>query len=236
MNKLSRFLVISHVSGRPITVFGTRSTHGFHAALLGLTLASFLAGCQTSGVVSPAASSSTKTEAVADQHNSTPLTLREGDVVKVSIPGASNLDATQPIRRDGRIALALVGEVQAAGLTPAELQAELIKLYGPQLVSKEVTVTVVSSSFVAFVSGAVLHPGKIMSDHPVTVLEAIMEAGGPDYAKANLKAVVVVRQSPDGKTQNFTLNVKSVLDGKNGEPFFLRPSDIVYVPERFAIF
>lgn len=204
-------------------------------ALLGLGMALVVAGCQTA----PEASSSPASRvdaAAAEQRNSTPLTLREGDVVKVSIPSAPNLDATQPIRRDGRIALALVGEVQAAGLTPAELQNQLLKLYGPQLVSKEVTVTVVSSSFVAFVSGAVLHPGKIASDHPVTVLEAIMEAGGPDYAKANLKAVVVVRQSVDGKTQNFTLNIKSILEGKNAEPFFLKPSDIVYVPERFALF
>lgn len=208
----------------------------FGARLLSLGLGLLVAGCQTGAPEAVSSAPPKMDSAIADQRSSAPLTLREGDVVKVSIPSAPNLDATQPIRRDGRIALALVGEVQAAGLTPAELQNQLIKLYGPQLVSKEVTVTVVSSSFVAFVSGAVLHPGKIASDHPVSVLEAIMEAGGPDYAKANLKAVVVVRQSPDGKTQNFTVNIKSVLEGKNAEPFFLKPSDIVYVPERFALF
>jgi len=63
-----------------------------------------------------------------------------------------------------------------------------------------------------------------------------MEAGGPDYAKANLKAVVVIRQEADGKTHNYTVNLKSVMEGKQVEPFFLKPSDIVYVPERFAWF
>jgi len=208
---------------------------GFYSIIVIIGMAALISGCQApvADAPSPAA---VKAASAPDQRPSSALTLREGDVVKVSIPSAPNLDSTQPIRRDGRIALALVGEVQAAGLTPAELQAELVRLYGPQLVSKEVTVTVVSSSFAAFVSGAVLHPGKIVSDHPVTALEAIMEAGGPDYAKANLKAVVVIRQSADGKTQNFPVNIKSVLEGKNAEPFFLKPSDIVYVPERFAVF
>jgi len=111
-----------------------------------------------------------------------------------------------------------------------------LKRYAPQLVSKEVTVTVVSSPFAAFVTGSVLRPGKITSDHPITVLEAIMEAGGFDYAKANLKAVSIIRQNTDGKTQNFTVNLKLVLEGKQSEPFFLHPSDIVYVPERFSMY
>ncbi len=191
------------------------------------------AGCES---VSPVVQRPAQSSAPQIGASSDALTLREGDVIKISFPGAPNLDTVQPIRRDGRLGLAIVGEVQAAGLTPAELQTQLLKLYAPQLVSKEVTVTVVSSSFATFVTGSVLRPGKITSDRPITALEAIMEAGGPDYAKANLRAVVVVRQKSDGTTENFTLNLKQVLEGKNVEPFYLRPSDIVYVPERFAMF
>lgn len=173
---------------------------------------------------------------VAERQKTETLTLREGDVIKVSFPGATNLDAVQTIRRDGKIALLLVGEVQAAGLKPAELQNELIKLYAPQLVSKEISVSVVSSSFPAFISGAVLRPGKIISDHRITVLEAVMEAGGPDFARANLRAVVVIRQGADGKTTNHTVNLKHIMDGVQKEPFYLEPSDIVFVPERFSLF
>jgi protein involved in polysaccharide export with SLBB domain len=85
------------------------------------------------------------------------------------------------------------------------------------------------------VTGAVLRPGKVTSDHPLSALEAIMEAGGPDYTKANLKAVTVIRHE-DGKTQNYTLNLRNVLKGQSAEPFYLKPSDIVYVPERFTWF
>lgn len=202
-----------------------------HVLTLGvITLLAFTAGCQ----IEPYNTAAPQKD-VAKQ-KSEALTLREGDVVKVSIPSATNLEAVQTIRRDGKIALALVGEVQAAGLKPTELQAELVRLYGPQLVSKEIFVSVVTSTFSTFVSGAVLRPGKITTDHPLTVLEAIMEAGGPDFAKANLKAVTVIRQDENGRTKNFTVNVKNMLDGSNKEPFFLQPSDIVIVPERFVVF
>lgn len=203
-----------------------------HSMKLGaVALLALVAGCQ----MEPSHSAANAQQEPAKQ-KSEALILREGDVVKVSIPGAPNLETVQAIRRDGKLALALIGEVQAAGLKPSELQAELIRLYSPQLVTKEINVSIVSSNFSTFVSGAVLRPGKITSDHPITVLEAIMEAGGPDYTKANLKAVVVIRQDENGRTKNFTLNIKSVMDGENKEPFFLKPSDIVIVPERFTVF
>lgn len=126
--------------------------------------------------------------------------------------------------------------MKVTGFKPADLERELVRLYSPQLQSKEVNVTVVSSTFAVFVTGAVLHPGKILSDRPISALEAIMEAGGFDNAKANIKAVVVIRQGADGKTTNYTLNLKLVLEGKDNEPFYLKPSDIVVVPERFSMF
>jgi polysaccharide export outer membrane protein len=163
------------------------------------------------------------------------FTLQEGDVLKISFPGAPNLDSTQTVRRDGKITLALVGELVAVGRTPTELEQELLKLYSTQLVTKEVSVMVVSSSYAIFVSGAVLHPGKILAERPLTALEAIMEAGGFDNAKADMKAVKVVRQEGGG-TKNYILNLKTILDGKSSESFYLKRSDIVYVPEKFSLF
>jgi polysaccharide export outer membrane protein len=163
------------------------------------------------------------------------ISLREGDILKMSFPGAPNLNTTQQVRRDGKIALPLVGEIKAAGMAPAELEKEIIKLYSSQLVSKEVSVTVESSSFPVFVTGAVLRPGKVSSNRPITAIEAIMEAGGFDYAKANLKAVRVIRQE-EGRVKNYSINLRLVLEGQQTELFYLKPSDIVYVPERFSWF
>ena len=163
------------------------------------------------------------------------LYLREGDVLKIFFPGSPTLDSTQVIRRDGKINLPLVGDVDAAGMTPKALEAKLLDLYAPQLSSKQVTVQVESSSFPFYVTGMVLHPGKILTDHPITALEAVMEAGGFDYSKADLKDVTVIRRE-NGIMKNYKLNLKAVLDGRQSDPFYLKPDDIIYVPERFNMF
>lgn len=194
--------------------------------IAGLGMLPFLSGCQAPAAAMPA-KEDTKPQEV--------FTLQEGDVVKVAFPGAPNLDSTQTVRRDGKVSMALVGEVQASGRTPTELEQDLLKLYSTQLVSKEVSVTVVSSSYAVFVSGAVLRPGKITSDRPLTALEAIMEAGGFDNAKADMKAVRVIRKE-DGGTKNYTLDLKKILDGNSSEPFYLKRSDIIYVAEKFSWF
>jgi polysaccharide export outer membrane protein len=163
------------------------------------------------------------------------IVLHEGDTVRISFPGAPTLNTVQQIRRDGRISLPLIGEFRAVGLTPPEMEKELIKQYGPQLQTKEVTVSVDASAFPIYVTGAVLRPGRISSDRPLTALEAIMEAGGFDYAKANLKNIRVIR-SENGQTQHVTLNLKGVLQGVAADNFKLKPADIIYVPERFSWF
>jgi polysaccharide export outer membrane protein len=205
-----------------------RFVHWLIKAALGLVLLAVGAGCQTQPLFStPNTNQTTNVTEI--------ITLREGDVLKISFPGSANLNTTQPIRRDGMISMPLVGEVKAAGKNPAELEKDLMDLYSTQLVSKQVTVEVQSSLFPVYVTGSVLHPGRIMSDHPITALEAVMEAGGFDYAKANMKGVEVIRQEGD-HSRKFTLNLKLAMEGKTGEPFYLKPADIIYVPEKFTWF
>src|SRR5688500_17497097 len=105
----------------------------------------------------------------------TSIELRDGDVLKISFPGAPKLTTSQAIRRDGSIVLPMGRELKAAGLTPSQLEADLIKQYGSQLVSKEVIVTVETSVYDVFVTGAVLKPGKISVNRPISALEAVME-------------------------------------------------------------
>jgi polysaccharide export outer membrane protein len=163
--------------------------------------------------------------------------LNVGDVIKISFPGTPSMgEVQQQIRRDGRINLTIIGEVKAADKTPAQLEKELIEAYSSQLTSKEIKVTVVSSSFAVFVTGAVMKPGKIASERVLTLLDAIMEAGGFEPTRANTKRVRVIRQE-DGQNKNFEVDMKSVLEGgKQTEPFYLKPLDVVYVPEKVSWF
>jgi polysaccharide export outer membrane protein len=163
------------------------------------------------------------------------VTLREGDILKITFPGSPSLNTVVTIRKDGIIQLPLVGEVKAAGETPAELDQKLIDLYAPQLTTKQVSVEVQSAAYPIYVTGAVLRPGKIMTDHSMTALEAVMEAGGFNYVLADMKHVVVIRNEAGG-TKNYILDLKAVMDGKSGTPFYLKPSDIIFVQEKFNWF
>jgi polysaccharide export outer membrane protein len=201
-----------------------------------LILAGMLAGCKTQSLTPTAVFKQPPMKSDASTaKTSEAMSLREGDVLKISFPGSPTLDTTQQIRHDGKISMQLVGDVDAAGMTPAVLEAKLVNLYAPQLSSKQVTVEVVSSLFPVYVTGMVLRPGKILPDHPITALEAVMEAGGFDFSKADVKDVVVIRREGN-IMKNYKLNLKAVLEGKQSEPFYLKPDDIVYVPERFSMF
>jgi len=162
-------------------------------------------------------------------------TLHPGDTLKIAFPAAPSLDTTQQIRRDGKLNLPVIGEVKAADRTPADLQAELRQSYSKQLLSSDVTVTVVSAPFTVFVTGAVLRPGKITPDRTITALEAVMEAGGFDSAKANPSAVVVIRTNQH-QTQRIILDLKAVIEGRQTAPFYLESYDIIVVPEKFSFF
>jgi len=170
-------------------------------------------------------------------NSSKSLVLQEGDTIKISFPAAPNLDTVEIIRRDGMITLGTIGEYQAAGKTPATMESDLKKLYGTQLLNSDVSVTVQSSAFVIYVMGAVGRPGKIVSDRPLSVLEALIEAGIDD-SRSNLKAIKIIRIDDAGHTEKTKLNLYKVIHSKTGQmpSFTLKPYDVIDVPERFSFF
>jgi len=161
----------------------------------------------------------------------TPVVLREGDELRISFPGAANLDTVQKVRSDGRISLSLIGEVQAAGLEPMALQSRLSDLYKTQLVNNEVNVVLQSRSFFVYVNGAVTKQGRNEFEKPVDLLEAIMASGFNDDT-ANLKAVQVIRVE-NGEYKVYTENLQNILDGKQRNPFVLKQADMILVPRRW---
>ncbi|MEC7906013.1 MAG: polysaccharide biosynthesis/export family protein [Verrucomicrobiota bacterium] len=159
------------------------------------------------------------------------LELLVGDVIQIYFPGAPELSGEQRIRRDGKITLAFVGEKEATGYTSSQLEDKLLEWYDDQIVTKEVAVTLISSTFPIYVQGTVLSPGEILSDRRLTALEAVLKAGY-DPKQANLKKVRVIRTEGD-RRKNYNLDLQAVLEGEDVEPFFLKPSDIVMVSEKF---
>jgi polysaccharide export outer membrane protein len=192
-----------------------------------VALACCFMGCQTPAQMT--ANSDTADPAVSG-------TLREGDVIQLTFAVSTNLNTVQRIPLDGQISLQYVGKVQAAGKTTTELEKSLEKLYQPQLRGTEpITVTLISGAAGVYITGAVLRPGKIPLERPMTVLDAIMEAGGVDHSRAKLSGVTVLRVE-NGQRVAHHINVKRALDGKDPSLFYLKPFDIVYVPEKMLNF
>ena len=194
--------------------------------LLGLVLC-WIAGCQSL----PLTPSWPQTQAFA---NEVSLHLAAGDVLQITFPGATNLNLTQPIRWDGKISLQLKGELLASGKTPEQLQQEILALYETDLRVKEVLVTA-SAVFKVYVGGAVLRQGPVISQRKLTALEAVMEAGGFDPARAKMSRVSVTRIEQD-RYRTFVLDLESVLNGRQTQLFHLEPNDVVWVPQKRVLF
>lgn len=186
-----------------------------------------IAGCQ--GPPNPTNSSLNVLEASIP---SMPGVLREGDVIQVMFASSTNLNAVQRIQLNGNISLQFVNNVQAAGKTPVELSKVLETAYQAHLRGVEpITVSVLSNAAAVYVTGAVLRPGRIPLERPLTVLDAIMEAGGVDHARAKLSGVTVLRVE-NGQRVSRRVNLKATLEGRDPSLFYLKPFDTVYVPEK----
>jgi len=140
-------------------------------------------------------------------------TLHEGDMVSVTFQYSTNFNALQKITLDGLVNLESVGQIRAAGRTPLDFQAELARAYEPLVKDDVVTVKLVSAVDGVYVSGAVFRPGRIPLERPLTVMEAVMEAGGFDPNRARLSEVIVLRIE-HGKQRSYHVDLKRVLQGK----------------------
>jgi polysaccharide export outer membrane protein len=157
--------------------------------------------------------------------------LQEGDIVTISFQNATNYNATQKIALDGQLNLEPIGLVRASGKTVSALEADLFRLYKPLVKEDVITIKLLAASAIVYVSGAVVHPGKVAMERPLTVLQAIMEAGGFDSYRAKVSDVHVLRLEA-GQQHTYRLNLKRTIDGTEKDPFYLQPFDIVHVPTK----
>jgi polysaccharide export outer membrane protein len=163
--------------------------------------------------------------------NTTTNVLQEGDLIGITFQYSTNFNTSQKVPLDGLVNFEGVGPVKVSGKTPQQLQTELALLYRPQTKDDIITVKLLSAATGVYVSGAVFHPGRVAMERPMTVFEAVMEAGGFDPNRARLSAVTVVRID-DGRQKVYHVDLKSILRGHEETPFYLRPFDIVHVPTK----
>jgi len=165
--------------------------------------------------------------------------LGTGDVLEISVYGQeeAGLYQTVIIRPDGKISFPLVDDIQAAGLTPKQLDELITKKLSKRIPNPEVTVSVTefpSSEYQVYVLGEVGMPGVFPIQGEMTLLEAITMAGSPTK-NAYLDKVHVVRGGLKDSTI-ISINLNNIIKrGQVNKDIVLEPGDIVYVPEQFIV-
>jgi len=153
------------------------------------------------------------------------------DVLAINVWKEAEISRSVQVRLDGAISLPLVGEVQAGGKTPLQLEKEITAKLKNYISEPEVAVMVQEMRSKRFnVLGQVARPGSYLLGNSTTVLDAIAQAGGfRDFAKQ--KAIYVLRKNADGTDSRLPFNYKDVIKGKNVEQNVkLEPRDSVVVP------
>jgi polysaccharide export outer membrane protein len=181
---------------------------------------------------SPAASQATgqDTTGAGKPHDNT-YVIGNDDVLAINVWKEPDISRSVPVRSDGNISLPLVGEVQAAGHTPHQLEADISNKLKNYISEPEVTVIVQEIRSQKFnVLGMVGRPGTYPLTNSMTVLDAIALTGGfRDFAKQ--KSVYILREKPDGTQSRLEFNYKDVIKGKNpAQNIKLQPRDTIVVP------
>ena len=116
------------------------------------------------------------------------------------------------VRPDGKITMPLIGDMNAAGMTPIQLTKELTEKLSNYVNRPDVTVTVQEvRSKKYYVDGEVSRPGEFPLITPTKILEAISKAGGfKEFA--DQKHVSILRGD-----KTFKFNYKEVIKGKRTE-------------------
>ena len=157
--------------------------------------------------------------------------IGENDVLEVDIWKNKDISRTIPVRPDGKISLPLIGEIQASGMTPLQLQDDIAQRLKSFLANPEVTVIVTDPRSRHFnILGQIAKPGEYSLSQSMTVLDAISVAGGfRDFAKET--KIYVLRTKPDGSQERLPFNYKDAIKGKKPENnVVLKPGDTIVVP------
>jgi polysaccharide export outer membrane protein len=159
-----------------------------------------------------------------------PYKINVGDVLAIDFYKTSDFSQTSTVGPDGAISLPLTGRIVVVGRTVEDVTAELMEGYGREMVNPQITVSVSEfSGMSVYVGGEVNQPGMLDYRGGLSLVQAIMDAGGFNQ-RARRKEVLVIRPGPDSKPVGTIVDVKQILrKGQIANDFPLAPLDIVYV-------
>jgi len=157
------------------------------------------------------------------------------DVLEVTVWRNQDLSRTVVVRPDGKISIPLIGDVQASGLTSAQVAAKIAARLTEFKENPNVSVSIKEvNSYFIYVLGEVLKPGKYPIKSYATVLQGVSLAGGfTVYASKNGMQVIRTVANGDGRETQLRIPVpyNALVSGKGEvENFVLKSGDTIVVP------
>jgi len=202
----------------------------FRAILIFIPLFLSLEACTTSRPPEESASDEAKEMAVSEYR------IGVDDRLQISVWRNPELSVTVPVRPDGMISMPLIGDVRAGGMTANEVASNIKGRLSSYIRDPSVAVIVAELRSHEFISrvrvtGAVRTPRSIPYRQGMTVIDAVLEAGGlNDFASAN--RTKLYRKSKE-TTEIYDVELGDILNkGHLDTNYSLRPGDVITIPER----
>jgi len=159
------------------------------------------------------------------------------DIVEVTVWRHPELKSTMPVRADGLITIPLVGDIRAGGRTPTEVSEEAREAMSAYIRDPQVTVILTEMRSHEYLSrvrvtGAVRNPVSLPYRAGMTVLDAVLAAGGlTEFAAADRAALH--RKNAANKTESYAVYLGAILErGQLASNYSVLPGDVITVPER----
>jgi len=156
--------------------------------------------------------------------------VQPGDVLYISVWREETLQREVVVQPDGAIRFPLAGEVNATGLSLAEIEQRLKAQLSAYIPDPSISVSLLRSfGNRVYVIGRVTKPGEYVLSGSIDVMQALALAGGmTPFAKRN--KIKILREE-NGKQSTFRFNYKEVEKGENlRQNILLMPGDTVVVP------
>jgi polysaccharide biosynthesis/export protein len=157
--------------------------------------------------------------------------LHEGDSIMISVWKEVALQKQVVVLPDGSITFPLVGRVMVTGLTAPEVEQLItnkLKEYIPDPVVTAVVVGIDGNR--AYVIGKVIHPGPIVINGPISVLQAISIVGGFDKF-VDQGGIKVIRNAGPDNMKIFPVHYQDIISGIDvSTNISLQAGDTLIVP------
>lgn len=205
------------------------ATRGVRLAAVAMAAAA-LAGCSTTVRLPPVSEASNP--ALGWTPQATPYRVQVGDDLEIRFLLNPELNEDVAVRPDGKISTTVAEDVQAAGRTIPQIDAELRQRYKSELMNPRLNVVVKSFAPThIYVSGEVATPGEYTTVGPsLTLSQAIARAGGLRNS-ASASRVFLIRRGPGDRPIELATRYDDVITGRDPRADVrLSPYDVVYVP------